>query len=112
MKESDDHKPFIDRIKAEFDRSVEALDGETASRITRVRHRALERVGKHRPVHVWLPAGAIATLCLALVIYALVPRAPVQEQPALDNDMDLISDLDLYENLEFYEWLEDYELPG
>ena len=49
MKESDDHKPFIDRIKAEFDRSVEALDGETASRITRARHRALERAGALRP---------------------------------------------------------------
>ena len=106
----DDGK-LIDAIKARFDDSVESLDAETASRITRARHRALEQIRTRRPVYVWLPAGAVATLCLALVIYSLLPRAPVEQAPALD-EVELISNLDLYENLEFYEWLDEYELSG
>ena len=111
MKQTDDHNLFIKDLKERFDRSVEAIEAETVSKITRARYQALEQKADKRSIFVWLPAGAVATLCLALVIYALVPRTQVEEKPALD-EIELITNLDLYENFEFYAWLEEHELPS
>ena len=64
-------------------------------------------------INFWLPAGAVATACLALVVLSLVSKTAVEETVPVD-DFELISNIDnleLLEELEFYEWLEDYELP-
>jgi hypothetical protein len=53
----------------------------------------------------------VATACLALVIYSLVPRGTVDDEVFI-NEVEIISELDLYEDLEFYEWLEQHELPS
>ena len=110
MSATDNNDKFVAGIKARFDRSVKNIDGETASRITRTRHAALEQQPQEKSFNVWLPVGAVASLCLALVIYSLVPRTEVEENQALE-EIELISDLELYENLEFYSWLEEHELP-
>jgi len=67
-----------------------------------------------------LPAGAIATVCLAVVVYNFIPVAPEsmngqnldQENyefiSAIEN-FDIYDDPDLNEELDFYEWLDTYE---
>jgi len=107
---------FSRELKDQFDQSVDALDGETLSRITCARYRALQQTREIQPGHkpgrlVWLPAGALATLCLAMLVYVMAPQTTVEEKIFID-EMEIISELDLYENLEFYEWLEQHEIPS
>jgi len=103
---------FTQKLKDRFDQSVASLDGETLSRITRARYRALEQTREHKPGRaIWLPAGALATLCLAMLVYVMVPQTTVEEKTFID-EIEIISELDLYENLEFYEWLEQHEIPS
>lgn len=103
---------FTQNLKDRFDQSVDALDGETLSRITRARYRALEQTREHKSGRlIWLPAGALATLCLALLVYIKAPQTTVEEKTFID-EIEIISELDLYENLEFYEWLEQHEIPS
>ena len=64
-------------------------------------------------MQIWLPAGAVATTCVALVMFSLLSKTHVETTTPVD-DFDLLSnidDLEVLEELEFYEWLEDYELP-
>ena len=109
---------FVQGLAARFNASVESLDAATLSRITQIRHRALDSGQRPRRWPVWAPAGAVATVCLALLVYFLVvPSQPGIQQAApaqatATDDMELISNLELYEDLEFYQWLEQYELPS
>ena len=102
------------RLKQRFDQSVDALDAHTASRITRIRYRALEKlVNKQRPGFL-VPATAVASACILALVLMLSPREP-DDAVIGENDIELISsseDLEFYEELEFYEWLEGYELPS
>jgi len=103
---------LAEKIRARFDQSVAALDGETLSRITRTRYSALEQ--KHNTSAgrgYWLPAGALASACLGMLVYSLLPQTTVEEKSFVD-EIEIISELDLYENLEFYEWLEQHEIPS
>ena len=103
---------FVQGVKNQFQKSIDSLDGATLSRITRIRHQALERATKPRNDFIlWLPAGAVASVCMAFLVYSLVPQKTVEDQSFID-EIDIISDLDLYENLDFYEWLEQHELPS
>jgi len=58
----------------------------------------------------WLPASALATACLVLLVYSLLPEQQIEEGSFVD-EIEIISELDFYEELEFYEWLEQQELP-
>ena len=108
----DNTESFVNSLRGRFDESVDGLDGATLSRIRQIRTRALEKSGAcSRNYLPWVPVGALASICMAFVIYSLVPQKAVEEQTFID-EIDIISDLDLYENLEFYEWLELYELPS
>jgi len=109
---SHESDPLVEKLRDNFAQSVDALDGQTLSRIARIRYSALEQADhKSRKTRLWLPAGAIATACLALLIFALVPQQPVEDKIFID-EIEIISELDFYENLEFYEWLDHYELPS
>lgn len=102
---------FETKIRKRFNESVSALDGSTMSRITSVRNRVLD--GSSNPARnrlLWVPAGAVATFCAAIVLYTIVPQDKVENKTFID-EVDIISELDLYENLEFYDWLEQHELP-
>jgi hypothetical protein len=105
-------KEFESEIKRGFDRSVAALDGHTLSRISQARNSALESKAKQeREFTFWIPASAVAAVFMALVVYNVVPKKPVEQQSFID-EIDIISNLELYENLDFYEWLELHELPS
>jgi len=114
MNEQHEQPQFIDRVKRHFDGSVRDLDAGTMSRITRCREQALSGSGRLLPLPLWLPAGAVATACLALLVYILIPDTSSPEpatEPVIEQ-MELISNLELYENLEFYQWLEQDELAS
>jgi hypothetical protein len=107
------------RSKQVFDASVAALDAATRSRLTRIRHTALEALAP-APRYGWrsslLPVGAVAAA--ALVAWFLVSRAP-QIAPSADTGLQVasLSDLEILfaeedlemldEELEFYGWLEE-----
>ncbi len=113
MSENQSNESFIKNIRSRLDDSLDDIDGATQSKITRARHHALDQRVRKGRFQFWLPVGAVATTCLALVILSLVSKTVVEDVVPVD-DFELIGnidDLELLEELEFYEWLEDYELP-
>ena len=118
MTDSDRQDAFAGRLKQRFDASVRDLDAGRKARIVQCREAALAATGRTPATALWLPAGAAAAVCLAVIIYTLLPAGPVQppagaSQPeTVLEQMEMISDLELYEDLEFYRWLERHELPS
>ena len=113
MKQHDQDDAFTRNLRQKLDASLDNLDGETLSAITRARHRALDSRNSSQQAWSWIPAGAVATICMALLVYVFVSNPVVEEAPVID-ELELLSnieDIELLEDLEFYEWLEDYELP-
>jgi len=120
MTDNRDDSAFVESLQACFDASVGAVDAGTAVRLAGARRRAVTE--EPRRLSPWVPAGAIATACVALLVYALVSPStavqggrgttPAQAAPPAASEMELISNLELYEDLDFYQWLEQYELPS
>jgi len=113
MNEEHQHDSLIQNIHSQLESSVDEIDAATQSRITRARYRALDQGGRQGTFNFWVPTGAVATACVAVLMFLLVPNTPVEDPAPLD-DFELISnidDLELLEDLEFYEWLEEHELP-
>jgi hypothetical protein len=120
MTDDRDNQAFVEALRARFEAAADGIDAATAARIAQARRHALQ--GGRRPFRLspWLPAGAIATACLALLIYVLVDpgragggqATPERVTSPTEVDMELISNLELYEDLDFYEWLEQHELPS
>ena len=105
---------WLEPIREDLRRSVESIDAETRSRLTRIRRQTLARAGTRKFSSYTLPAAALATACLVLTIVLTLPRQQPVQNEMLD-DLDLITaseSLELIEDLEFYEWLEAYDLPG
>lgn len=103
-----------DKLRQRFDESVNAIDAETASKITQARYHVLENRARKSLRWFFVPAGAIVTACLFVMLFMLVPKT-ANDSVLQEGDMDLISsseELELYEDLEFYEWLEGYDLPS
>ncbi|MEJ2760688.1 MAG: hypothetical protein P8126_03920 [Gammaproteobacteria bacterium] len=116
----DDSDAFVEGLRMRFNAGVESLDADTKARLAQLRRRALES-DRRRPARLtlWVTAGALASACLAVVIYFLaVPapspqrHAPAQATVPAEDEMDLITNLKFYENLDFYQWLEQHELPS
>jgi hypothetical protein len=113
MNDKQNNETLIDNIQSQLDTSVDGIDAATQSKITQARHRALDQKARSTPFALWIPAGALASVCVALVMLLLVSTSVEKETAPID-DFELISnidDLELLEELEFYEWLEEYELP-
>lgn len=112
MNAKDSEQAFINRAREAFDGSVENLDEETRSAIARSRRRALESsTGKGR--WIMLPAGALATVALAVVLYFSVSARNGNGLEADDLDMLSSSEsLEFYEDLEFYQWLDESDLAS
>ena len=108
--DSPDDKHLVDGIRQKLDQSCNALDGQTLSRLNRIRHVALERK-QARASRMLLPFGGFVTACVLVVsVMMFVPtRAPETEavaSPLEDIEILTSSDsLDLYEDYEFYQWL-------
>ena len=105
-----DERRFVAGIRQQLDRSCDALDGATLSRLNRIRHAALARKPA-RASRLLLPFGGFVTACvLVLTVTMFAPRtAPDTEALAAPlEDIDILTtpdSLDLYEDYEFYQWL-------
>lgn len=105
------------RARELFDSSVDALDAQTRSSLSRARQAAVaELESRRRPSwQWWVPAAAAASVALVAVLVwrspVDTPTAAVQsgngeavdalELVAAGDDLDLVS-----EDLAFYEWLD------
>lgn len=114
----DAHDEALERRARElFDSSVDALDAQTRSSLSRARQAAVAELESRRRSawQWWVPAAVAASVALVAV---LVWRSPVDTPPALvqsgrgeavdalelvvaGDDLDLVS-----EELAFYEWLD------
>ena len=109
-------RDFEERTKLLFDESVAALDGETRSKLTQARYRALEELADRRqPVwsRSWLPAGAAAAVAVLGLMLWQGQVGPVDEgsfDVAAVTDLEILlgeEELDMVEELEFYAWLDE-----
>ena len=109
-----EERRFVAGIRQQLDRSCNALDGQTLSRLNRIRHAALER-RQARAARMLLPFGGFVTACvlvLAVTMYlpGTTPESDAVTSPIEDLDILTSSDsLDLYEDYEFYQWLAENE---
>jgi hypothetical protein len=105
--DSPDAQQLVDDIRKRMDQSCNALDGQTLSRLNRIRHAALERK-QARASRMLLPFGGFVTACvLVLSVTMYAPGTTAPEASAIE-DIDILTssdDLDLYEDYEFYQWL-------
>jgi hypothetical protein len=104
-------------IRQQLDRSCNALDGQTLSRLNRIRHEALERK-QTRGSRMLLPFGGFVTASvLVLSVTMFRPGAPETDIPASASpleDIEILTSsdsLDLYEDYEFYQWLAENDSP-
>lgn len=112
MNANDNEQAFINKAKEAFDTSIESLDENTLSAITRCRQHALEKPSGKR-AWVMLPAGALATLALVVALYFSVSSQNTNGLEADDLDMLSSSEsLEFYEDLEFYQWLDENDLAS
>jgi len=136
MTMQDKDQQFVDAIKSELKESVDNINARDLSAITQARYQALEcqqtsaKKAKKNFSWMFFPAGAIATVCLAVVVYNFIPVTPVstdgqslakenqtrenqtRENQALVSTLegfDFNEDPEINEELDFYEWLDAYE---
>jgi hypothetical protein len=104
----------VEEIRQELDRSCDALDGYTLSRLNAIRHQALEhklsRRSGRRPM--LFPLGGLVTACVLVLTVSLVSQRtllPVDGVPVPKfEDLELLAtneELEFYEDYEFYQWL-------
>lgn len=106
------------RAQAALDRQVERLDGETRSRLTEARYRAVDAAAgtRHTRWLRWQLAGAAAAVAgVALTTWLM--QVPPDALPGAEimTDLELIeldADLELVEEAEFYQWLADAPLAA
>ena len=109
-RDAPDEQRLVNGIRQRMDQSCNALDGQTLSRLNRIRHAALERK-QARAARILLPFGGFVTACLLVVSVMMFGpgRAPQTEAvPSAMEDLDILTSsdsLDLYEDYEFYQWL-------
>lgn len=107
----DIERTLLGRARTELDRGCDSLDGHTCSRLTSIRHAALEQALDRGRQRHWLSWASLASACCLLVIilmsqHLLKPAA----EPEVLEDLELFSsevNLEFYEDLEFYQWLAD-----
>jgi hypothetical protein len=112
-----DDERLVAGIRQRLDRSCNALDGQTLSRLNRIRHAALERK-QARGARMLLPFGGFVTACVLVVSVTLFRPGAVSDalpdsaSPLEDIEILSSSDsLDLYEDYEFYQWLAENDSP-
>ncbi len=113
MADMTDHRQDFERKSRQaFEESVAALDGETRSRLARVRQNALAeaRRGFRPSLSTWVPIGAAAAATvLAIALWSGGP-GPQATEPALAalEEFDIVmagDDLDMMdEDPAFYAW--------
>ena len=120
MTTEDKNQQFVDVIKSELDESVDSINARDMSAITQARHQALNKKSGQKSSWIFIPVGAIATACFAVVIYSFIPVTPVStdgESPVQENQelvfmiegVNFYEDPEISEELDFLEWLDAYE---
>jgi hypothetical protein len=109
-------RDFEERTKLLFEQSVAALDGQTRSKLTQARYRALQELAARPGLtwsRSWLPAGAVAAVALlSLMLWQgrIEPLSDGGFDVAAVTDFEILlgeEELDMIEELEFYAWLEE-----
>jgi len=115
------------RAREVFDASVESVDGEARSRLSRARLEALSAAERRMGYSPWLRWVPVAVAASAALVAVLLWRAPATTPPVTvangsgDSTLEAVEsladgeDLDLVANdLEFYAWLDatDFEAAG
>jgi hypothetical protein len=103
---------FLAGIKQQLDRSCDALDARTVSRLNSIRHTALEHKAK-RFSPLWLSFGGMVTatvlvFSLNLSSLQLPGSGRGAAEAATLEDIEILTtteSLDFYEEYEFYQWL-------
>lgn len=105
----------VEDIRKELDRSCDALDGYTLSRLNAIRHQALEHKRARRAGRsslMLLPLGGLVTACVLVLAVSLVSQRsqlPAEGAPVPTfEDLELLATnegLEFYEDYEFYQWL-------
>ncbi len=125
MTMQDKDQQTVDSIKSELNESVDNISAQDLSAITQARYQALAKKRLSNFSWIFVPAGAFATACLAVVVYNFIPVTPVstdgqnlvQENQAQENQelvstleaFDFNEDPEISEELDFLEWLDAYE---
>ncbi len=125
MTMQDKDQQIVDSIKSELNESVDNISAQDLSAITQARYQALAKKRLSNFSWIFVPAGAFATACLAVVVYNFIPVTPVstdgqnlvQENQAQENQelvstleaFDFNEDPEISEELDFLEWLDAYE---
>jgi hypothetical protein len=119
MNEKNLDQQFIKDVKQELDSSCDRLDAQTLSRLTRIRHQALEgsletsksafyqRLFQQNPL---LSGSALATCALVLGIGFYFNMGSGSSDITLSEleDIEILTTEDsfeLYDDIEFYQWL-------
>ena len=104
------NEAFNKQAKADFDETVEQLDGATLSRLNRARHAALAEMRQPtRQWSRWVPATGVAAAALVAVIVMQNPAGFDEPLPAAVADLEILlgeDSLEMLEDLEFYSWLD------
>ena len=109
MKEIEREPVFVRKVVSALDKSVQALDPGTVSRLRDIRMRAQEggRTGtrwRSRLPKAGLAAAAVALL--AFIAYLALPTGTDHHNHVQDAEiMAPIDNLEFYEDLDFYKWL-------
>ncbi len=120
MTTDDKDQKFVDTIKLELDKSVDNINAQDLSAITQARHRSLDRYTGQKSRWLLVPAGAVVTACLAVLVYSFMQVTPVptdgenlvqdvQELVSTSGNFEFYEDPEISEELDFYEWLDAYE---
>jgi len=111
MNEHDKEKRFVDNVRKALDLDADNLDAGTQSKLTRMRHQALE-AGERKgfDIRQWFTRPVIgwtATACLIVLGLTIYMKQPNGSTPLLE-DIELLAaedNLEFYDSLEFYAWL-------
>ena len=113
MNEHKDDELFEAKAKRLFDESVQAIDGQTQSRLNRGRQKALAELKRRRAVSVlgsWAPATGVAAAAVVAVVLWSGNRPPADvAPPSSATDLEILlneDNLEMLEELEFYSWIE------
>lgn len=110
MSKNDRETRFLKNVKNTLDDGSRNLDSSHQSKLTQIRHRALEsKSNRISPNWTNLPAMQWGTVACALLIGILFLGKPgTTPLESGFEDLDLLASTDvmeLYEDLEFYSWL-------
>ena len=128
---SDKDQKFLSRVSDALDKSCDSIDGYTQSRLTTIRHQALERA---QPASskwkLWVPASTVGLACCMLLVVNFGLKTEFNSQLGSQSgsqlnseeitvsgtalgDLDLLTSeegIEFFENFEFYQWLAENDL--